>query len=431
MNSACKKSIDLFVRMIPKGTFAGQGTLDPAKIRTAPTIFYIYGGPAFSPEWYTLAYNWDYENPDNNVGKANSLQALNKYFNIVVMDERGGPSNSAPLDWSNPGNIDLVSVTQLFNPRTLAFDQTSVIDWYINNGWVDAKNYFVLGHSFGGVVAWSYIKLTELGLVTHSPKGIVIASGNEPFGDMTKQWLSTKTNLEIYSQRVQDWSLNAQNGKSMPFAQLMLNLRSRFLKMQKDPDAVYVFYGFESLSLHNEKAIYEAAESLWNDLNDSTKNPEDVYQGFWSANYNPANVLNHLMSYEGLLGVQVDVAQVLAGGLKQPWMLNPFPTYPIEESWDLPWLNEVPDKYYHTPRHYQLTVADVRSFLKKDIPLALQWGRWDTIVSSPEEHWRDVKMIGNKTLEKRVTVTDGTHRDIHLEETFKKVFATIGVYLGN
>lgn len=430
IRGACPGNIEVFARMIPKGAFAGQATRDRAQIKKAPTLFYIFGGPAFSSEWYTLSYNWDYENPQNNEGKTNGIAELNKYFNIVVMDQRGNIGYSNPLDTSDHDKLNIEAIARMFTPTTLAFDQANVIDQYIASGLVDSKNYYVLGKSFGEAVMWNYANLIRMGKVKHRPAGLIGSSGNMPFFNMARQWASVRSPLEAYNWRIEKWSKDKRNGKALPFSKLILNVRAKMQSIGKNPDAAYAAYWPMMDSAHNEKVIYETYEALWADFTDPTKDPNVVFSEFFPKYVDQSFILNHIMCPEGLWsGAHSDDMAALVGNLSRPWMLNQFRVYSLEEEFTLAKLRQIPQDAYITPAPYKMSLSDARAVLRMGVPVALQWGRWDTIVSSSSHNRQMVFAIGNLALLSRVTVTDGTHEDFFVEKNFKKVFKTLGLNL--
>lgn len=184
------KKLQIFYRFIPA---LGKTHADT----TPPILVIVNGGPGAASGMYR-PYDYDYANPSADHQEREVLKTLNQYFRILIMDQRGTPGYSAPLDM-RAEDLDSEEIAKHFGADHLALDQQAVIEEVIPKG----EPFFMIYQSYGGMVGMRYLTMPE---ITRRPAGGVFTSSALPHEDPMPSFLGRRKEQHRLNQSLAQYS---------------------------------------------------------------------------------------------------------------------------------------------------------------------------------------------------------------------------------
>lgn len=310
------KTIYLEVRVLPIG--AVEGKLPKGWKESSQFIqsmvegrqdLWIYGGPGRSTSG-TIPYEWSPEKSDG-VQLAN----LNKISTIFVVAQPFSPEGlSAPLDMSNPSQINMEMVSHFANEEVFAYYQYLATKWLVAKGYMNPRKTNLWGFSYGANIAQAWAKLRNSGKIDIDLRSMILASGTILGYDAVEQLRGALPAIQTYNEKIETWSA----GQSQLYSTLITEVRDLLSAQGFDPNIVHSFFGPSIISSDQRMSIYGNLSSLRLSLK---YRPSSVVQLY---NLREANPLIQLLSGPdwGYLPM-ADVLKQL-GPLPQKWMLSVF-----------------------------------------------------------------------------------------------------------
>jgi hypothetical protein len=383
-------SIHIFYRWIP--SFAGAG---------APTLVLMNGGPGLASSMMrVLDYDYRQMPPDK-------LTVLLSAFNVVLVDQRGTPGGSYPLDQRNLHRIHLDKIAQFMNADVLARDHAEVAKTLIARRLMTPSSYYVLAHSFGLQIGQSYVRLSAEGKIDLPPKGMILSSGQ--LLDPVWTWGGARRNLEFFSRGLLKYSI--QQGRE-PFDRLMIRAKAHFASLGVDPNMIN--YAYADTITGDYAADYDFV------LEVMKLNSKQEIEKFLYENSDVFGLLNPVLSIQSLNGGRM-AADLLTAADRlyhlEDWMIDPLKAFAIDD-------NYLPFKY----RKLRMAVArgEIRplrrpnrahfhAFMAKTRML-FHWGRTDLIAGAESGRLTVINLLGPQTARRVTVLTSGGHKDIRTPE---------------
>jgi pimeloyl-ACP methyl ester carboxylesterase len=184
------EKLKIFYRFIP---VLGKTHADTAN----PILVIVNGGPGAASGMYR-PYDYDYASPSADHQDREVLKTLSQYFRILIMDQRGTPGYSAPLDM-RAEDLDPEKVAKYFGADHLALDQQAVIEEVIP----PSEPFFMIYQSYGGMVGMRYLTMPE---ITRRPKGGVFTSSALPHENPLPAFLGRRQEQRRLNQSLAQFS---------------------------------------------------------------------------------------------------------------------------------------------------------------------------------------------------------------------------------
>jgi pimeloyl-ACP methyl ester carboxylesterase len=213
-------TLRIFYRLMPKRGSTATDT-------KAPILVVLNGGPGVPSSAYR-PYDFDYERPTEKMRARDLLGELLTTFRVLIVDQRGTPGYSAPLDMSDPG-VNSVVVARYFDAAHHGLDHQEVIRAVVPDG----EPFYLLAQSYGGMIGMRYLTMPE---ITRQPRGIIFASAKVAHTD-------TLSSFE--SRRISQRKLNMQLLATVPGIKGSLaRLRAHFRRNGFDPGSVHYLWSW-------------------------------------------------------------------------------------------------------------------------------------------------------------------------------------------
>jgi alpha-beta hydrolase superfamily lysophospholipase len=149
-------------------------------------------------------------------------------FRVLIVDQRGTPGYSAPLDMSDPG-VNPVVVARYFDAAHHALDHQEVIRAVVPEG----ERFYLLAQSYGGMIGMRYLTMAE---ITRQPTGVIFASAMVSLRD---------TVASFDSRRISQRKLNMQLLAAVPGVKGSLaRLRAHFRRNGFDPGSIHYLWSW-------------------------------------------------------------------------------------------------------------------------------------------------------------------------------------------
>ncbi len=314
-------TIEVFYRLLP----AHHTNPEDSK---KPIIVVINGGPGIPSSFYR-PLDFDYQNPNSPAnGSLDRFMFFLKTHRILLVDQRGTPGQTAPLNMDNPEQ-NAALVAKYFSSDSQAHDILAVIEKIIPR----EDEFYIIAQSYGGMVGMQYLSLPN----ARKPKGIVFSSSGLPYEDT----------LESYqSRRKEQLKLNHHLLQVVPtIKEKIFQVRGHLRSLGLDPNQVNSLY---TLLGKNVAGVWE--KDLVTCLDKMLQKDRGTIQKDFQKDMASFNLLNYILSYANF-GEFTDrmLAKITSEQIPfEPWM--------IDENWVLTqagekgtWLNQFVDNFDSNP----------------------------------------------------------------------------------
>lgn len=294
-------TLRIFYRLMPA---RGSTARDTSK----PILVVINGGPGVPSSAYR-PYDYDYEHPTESMREKDQLGVLLTRFRVLIIDQRGTPGYSAPLDMSDP-RVDSAIVARYFDAAHIALDHQEVIRAVIPEN----EPFHMLAQSFAGMIGMRYVTLPS---ITRQPRGIIFSSAALPHED---------TVLKMEARRRGQKALNLQLLAAVPEMKgLLARLRERFREAGLDPGDIHYLWTWLG---KGPAGRWEGA--LRDEVTRLLQADRQGLQAFLDREAEKADLLNYILSAKELTPGYTDrtLAAVLVKRV-------PFEDWMLDEQWTL------------------------------------------------------------------------------------------------
>jgi len=290
------KKLEIFYRFMP----SKNASLDSDE---KPILVVMNGGPG-SPSSGYRALNYNYQTGEGR----NSFSELDKYFRILVVDQRG-TGHSAPIDLNN-SNISATVIAKYFDSDEHARDHAEVINKVIGKN----EHFFIMARSYGGHIGFQYLALD---LQAHKPDGFILVSAIQP--EMDGEVVFSK-------RREKQLALNQYLLKSRPGIDKKLNQsRSHLQSLTVDRNLINALWGKLGKG-ENWSHKFEALIDELNEIEDAEILTNRLSEGVFST----VNLLNYILSSSALTPGFTDKTLTISTSKSVP-----FSPWMIDENWTL------------------------------------------------------------------------------------------------
>jgi len=294
-------TLKIFYRLIP---LHGSRISDTK----APLLVVINGGPGIPSSAYR-SYDYDYDKPTEQMTKSDQLAELSKHFRILIIDQRGTPGYSAPLDMTDK-NLNPGVIAQYFDSYHIALDHQEVIKAVL----LPDEPFYMLAQSYGGMVGMRYLTLAQ---ITLHPKGMIFSSSALPNQDPFKM---------MGSRRESQRKLNEALFTAVPeIKQMLANLAEHFKSNGVKPESINYLW---SLLGRGPNGKWEMA--LKTQIETLLKADKKGIQTYLDQEVSRADILNYILSSKEITPGYTDrtVGKVVVARV-------PFEKWMIDEEWTL------------------------------------------------------------------------------------------------
>jgi hypothetical protein len=292
-------TLRIFYRLMPARGSAVRDT-------RAPIVVVVNGGPG-APSSFYRPYDYDYEHPTEQTRKKDLLGVMLSRFRVLILDQRGTPGYSAPLDMSDP-HLSPAIVARYFDSAHQALDHQEVIRAVIPEN----EPFYMIAQSYAGMIGMRYLTLPA---ISRQPRGIVFSSAALPHGDAA---------LAMESRRREQRALNLQLRRAEPrIEESLARLRAHFARNGFDPGSVNYLWTWLGKGPAWEAALVDELRSL-------LRADRRGLQTFLDEEADKADLLNYILSAKELTPGFTDrtLAVVLVKRV-------PFEEWMLDEEWTL------------------------------------------------------------------------------------------------
>jgi len=384
--------ISIFYRWIPSSRNSSN-----SKSKTAPTLVFMNGGPG-SDSSYLRTLDYDYS-----AHPSDSISNLLTVFNIVLVDQRG-TGNSFPLDQLD-GSVELKMIARYLNADALALDHAQVINTLLTLGYTAPDQLYVMAHSFGVSIAWSYIRELAKGRVSPVPKGLILSAGGVPIAHAEFDlWLGGRAAQRAFNIGARQYSLD----KGLePFDHLVMRARRHFQDLGFDRS--FADFGSGDMYGGTSADMYKTVSSLFQ-FNTREKVIGMLHDPEWSDTF---NLISTVLDVQSCNDNRSNQDLIVAASHRYPlpdWMEDPLKPLLIQESYNP---NRQKELYRllkdgGIPSIVLPTAEQTKSVMSKT-KILIHYARgdvttgWGSAVSYMNQY------LGKDLAKKTIVLTDGPH----------------------
>jgi len=290
------RKLDIFYRFMP----SKNASLASDK---KPILVVMNGGPGAPSSGYrSLDYNYQTGEGRNSYGE------LDKYFRILVVDQRG-TGNSAPIDLNN-SNISATVIAKYFDSDEHARDHAEVIKKVIGEN----EHFFIMARSYGGHIGFQYLALDTQ---VPKPDGFILVSAIQP--GMDGEVIFSK-------RREKQLELNQYLLKDRPGIDKKLNLlRTHLESLNIDRNMINALWG----KLGKGENWTKEFETLIDELS-AIKDADILMNKLSEGVFSTVNLLNYILSSSALTPGFTDKTLTVSTSKSVPFL-----PWMLDENWTL------------------------------------------------------------------------------------------------
>jgi len=290
------KKLDVFYRFMP----SKKASLDTDK---KPILVVMNGGPGAPSSGYR-ALNYNYQTGEGR----NSFSELDKYFRILVVDQRG-TGYSSPIDLNN-SNISATVIAKYFDADEHARDHAEVIKKIIGKN----EQFFIMARSYGGHIGFQYLALDSQ---APKPDGFILVSAIQPGMD---------GEVVFSKRREKQLALNQYLLKDRPGIDKKLNqLRGHLQSLKIDRNLINALWG----KLGKGEDWSHQFETMIDELNE-IKDAELLTNRLSEGVFSTVNLLNYILSSSALTPGFTDKTLTISTSKSVPFL-----PWMLDENWTL------------------------------------------------------------------------------------------------